>query len=37
VVCVLQEEPVLEVADDVLVGDVGDGGTCLEEMSGVGS
>jgi hypothetical protein len=34
---VLREEPILEVADDVLVGDVGDGGACLEETLGVGS
>jgi hypothetical protein len=26
----------LEAADDVLIGDVGDGGAYLEEMSGVG-
>jgi hypothetical protein len=31
VVRVLQEEPVLEAADDVLVGDVGNGGACLDE------
>jgi hypothetical protein len=35
-VCVLREEPVLEAADDVLIGDVGDGGARLEEMPGVG-
>jgi hypothetical protein len=35
-VCVLREEPVLEAADNVLVGDVGDGGTHLEETPGVG-
>jgi hypothetical protein len=34
---VLREEPILDVADDVLVGDVGDGGVCLEETPGVGS
>jgi hypothetical protein len=33
---VLREEPVLEAADDVLIGDVGDGGACLEETPGVG-
>jgi hypothetical protein len=33
---VLQEEPVLEAADDVLVGDVGDGDAHLEETLGVG-
>jgi hypothetical protein len=36
VVHVLQEEPILEVADDVLVDDVGDGGVRLEEMLSVG-
>jgi hypothetical protein len=36
VVCVLREEPILEAADDVLSGDVGDGGARLEEMPGVG-
>jgi hypothetical protein len=29
VVRVLREEPVLEAADDILVGDVSDGGTCF--------
>jgi hypothetical protein len=33
---VLREKAVLEAADDVLVGDVGDGGLHLEEMLGVG-
>jgi hypothetical protein len=33
---VLQEEPILEAANDVLIGDVGDGGAHLEEMPGVG-
>jgi hypothetical protein len=33
---VLQEEPVLEAPDDVLVGDAGDGGAHLEETPGVG-
>jgi hypothetical protein len=37
VVRVLREEPALEAADDVLVGDVSDGGARLEEMLGVGS
>jgi hypothetical protein len=32
----LREEPVLEAADDVLVGDVSDGGACLKEVPGVG-
>jgi hypothetical protein len=32
----LREEAILEAADDVLVGDVGDGGSHLEEASGVG-
>jgi hypothetical protein len=36
VVGVLREEAILEAADDVLVGDVGDGGSHLEEMLGVG-
>jgi hypothetical protein len=36
VVRVLREEPVLEAADDILIGDVGDGGACLEETPGVG-
>jgi hypothetical protein len=36
VVAVLREEAVLEAADDVLVSDVGDGGSHLEEMPGVG-
>jgi hypothetical protein len=34
-VCVLREEPILEAADDVFVGDVGDGGARLEETPGV--
>jgi hypothetical protein len=29
---VLQEEPVLETVDDILVGDVGNGGAYLEEV-----
>jgi hypothetical protein len=37
VVGVLQEEAVLEAADDILVGDVGDGGSHLEEVPDVGS
>jgi hypothetical protein len=37
VVCVLQEESVLDTADDVLIGDVGDGGSHLDETLGVGS
>jgi hypothetical protein len=36
VVRVLREEPILEAADDVLIGDVGDGGARLKEASGVG-
>jgi hypothetical protein len=36
VVRVLREESILEAADDVLVGDVGDGGTHLKETPGVG-
>jgi hypothetical protein len=36
IVCVLREELVLEAADDILVGNVGDGGARLEETSGVG-
>jgi hypothetical protein len=36
VVRVLREEAVMEVADDVLVCDVGDGGARLEETPGVG-
>jgi hypothetical protein len=36
VVHVLQEEPVLEAADYVLIGDVGNGGAHLEEAPGVG-
>jgi hypothetical protein len=36
VVGVLREEAVLEAVDDVLVRDVGDGGSHLEETSGVG-
>jgi hypothetical protein len=34
---VLREEAVLEAADDVLISDVGDGGSYLEETPGVGS
>jgi hypothetical protein len=37
VVRMLREEPVLEAADEILIGDVGDGGACLEEEPGVGS
>jgi hypothetical protein len=33
---VLRAEAILEAVDDVLVGDVGDGGTYLEEAPGVG-
>jgi hypothetical protein len=33
---VLQEELILEAVDDVLVGDVGDGGAHLEKTPGVG-
>jgi hypothetical protein len=33
----LREEAVLEAADDVLIGDVGVGGSHLEETLGVGS
>jgi hypothetical protein len=33
---VLREEAILEAADDVLIGDVGDGGSHLEKMPGVG-
>jgi hypothetical protein len=36
VVGVLREEAALEAADDVLVGDIGDGGSHLEETPGVG-
>jgi hypothetical protein len=36
VVGVLRKEAVLEAASEVLVGDVGDGGSHLEETSGVG-
>jgi hypothetical protein len=36
VVRVLREEPVLEAADDVFVGNVGDGGARLEETPCVG-
>jgi hypothetical protein len=36
VVRVLREEAVLEATDDVLIGDVGDGGVRLEEMPCVG-
>jgi hypothetical protein len=35
VVRVLREETILEEADDVLIGDVGDGGARLEETPGV--
>jgi hypothetical protein len=35
-VCVLREKPILEAADDILNGDVGDGGARLEETPGVG-
>jgi hypothetical protein len=34
---VLREEPVLEAADDILIGDVGEGGAHLEETPCVGS
>jgi hypothetical protein len=33
---VLREEAILEAADDVLIGNVRDGGSYLEEMPGVG-
>jgi hypothetical protein len=33
---VLREQAVLEAADDILVDDVGDGGSYLEETPGVG-
>jgi hypothetical protein len=33
---VLRAEAVLEVVDDILVSDVGNGGTHLEEAPGVG-
>jgi hypothetical protein len=36
VVRVLREEPILKATDDVLIGDVGDGGVRLEEISCVG-
>jgi hypothetical protein len=36
VVRVLREEVVLEATNDVLIGDVGDGGACLEETPCVG-
>jgi hypothetical protein len=36
VVRVLREEAVLEAADDILVGDVGDSGSHLEETPSVG-
>jgi hypothetical protein len=36
VVGVLRGKAILEATDDVLVGDVGDGGSHLEEMPGVG-
>jgi hypothetical protein len=32
---VIQEEPILEAAHDVFVGDVGNGGVRLEETPGV--
>jgi hypothetical protein len=37
VVGVLKKEAALEAADDVLVSNVGDGGSHLEETPGVGS
>jgi hypothetical protein len=36
VVDVLHGEAILEAVDNVLVGDVGDGGTHLKEVPGVG-
>jgi hypothetical protein len=36
VVGVLREKAILEAVDDVLIGDVGDGGSHLEEMPDVG-
>jgi hypothetical protein len=36
VVRMLQEEPVLEAADDIFVDDAGDGGAHLEETLGIG-
>jgi hypothetical protein len=36
VVCVLREESILEAVNDILIGDVGDGGAHLEETPGVG-
>jgi hypothetical protein len=33
---VLREEAILEAADDILIGDVGDGGAHLKEIPGVG-
>jgi hypothetical protein len=36
VVDVLQAKAILEAADDILISDVGDGGTHLEEARGVG-
>ena len=33
----LDGDATLEVVDDVVVGDVGDGGSCVEEALGVGS
>jgi hypothetical protein len=36
VVRVLREEAIMEAADDVLVGNVGDGCSHLEETPGVG-
>jgi hypothetical protein len=36
VVRVLREEPILEAVNDILIGDIGDGGAHLEEMLGVG-
>jgi hypothetical protein len=35
VVLVLREVPILEATDDVLIGDVGDGGAHLDEMPSV--
>jgi hypothetical protein len=36
VVGVLREKAILEAADDILIGDVGDGGSYLKETPGVG-
>jgi hypothetical protein len=36
VVCVLREEPILEVGDDVFIGDVGDGGARVKETLCIG-